>query len=70
MALITALALWPVLPAAANGDGHTLEHIVIIWLKEPGNRVAQDRIIEASEILTAIPGVVSLKSGIVVTSDR
>jgi hypothetical protein len=59
-----------VLPVAANGDGQPLEHIVIVWLKEPGNRAAQNRIIEASEVLTAIPGVVSLKSGTVVTSDR
>jgi hypothetical protein len=69
-ALIALLVLWLSLPAGANGDSHPLEHIVIVWLKEPGNRAAQDRIIEASEVLTAIPGVVSLKSGTVVASDR
>jgi hypothetical protein len=68
--IVALLALWPVLPAAANGDGHTLEHVVIVWLKEPGNPAARERIIEASEALTAIPGVVSLKSGRVVASER
>jgi hypothetical protein len=69
-ALLALLVLWPALPVSANGVSHTLEHIVIVWLKEPGNRAARARIIEASEVLTAIPGVVSLRSGSVVASDR
>jgi len=68
--LAVLLTLWPAPSVFANGDSRTLEHIVIVWLKEPGNRAARERIIEASEVLTAIPGVVSLKSGSVVTSDR
>ena len=68
--LALLLALWPAPPVFANGDSSTLEHIVIVWLKEPGNRASRERIIEASEVLAAIPGVVALKSGSVVTSDR
>ena len=69
-ALFALLALSLALPADANGDSHPLEHIVIVWLKDPGNLAARERIIEASEALRAIPGVVSLKSGTMVPSDR
>ncbi len=48
----------------------TIEHIVFIWLKEPGNTQAQDRIIKASQTLTTIPGMISLKSGRAVPSQR
>ncbi len=68
--LIALLALCLALPANANSDSRTVEHIVIVWLKEPGSSTARNRIIEASGILTAIPGVVSIKSGIVMPSDR
>ncbi len=69
-ALFALLALWLAPPLFANGDSRPLEHIVIVWLKEPGKLAARERIIEASEVLTAIPGVVSLKSGRVVASER
>ncbi|MDH3525947.1 MAG: Dabb family protein [Gammaproteobacteria bacterium] len=68
--LVALLCLWLALPADADGDNRRVEHIVIVWLKEPGNSAARDRIIEASTALTAIPGVVSLKSGSVMASDR
>ena len=48
----------------------TLEHIVVVWLKEPGNPAHRQTIIEASEVLRTIPGVRSLKSGTVVPSER
>ena len=54
-------------PAASN---ETIEHIVIIWLKQPGNIHAQDTVIKASQALKTIPGVISLKSGKAVPSQR
>ena len=48
----------------------TLEHIVVVWLKEPGNPGHRQTIIEASEVLRTIPGVRSLKSGTVIPSER
>lgn len=47
-----------------------LEHVVIVWLKEPGNAAHRNTIIAASEILRSIPGVLDLKSGRVVASER
>ena len=57
-------------PALADGNTYPIEHIVIVWLKEPGNAEHRERIIAESEILKDIPGVLSLKSGSVITSDR
>ena len=57
-------------PAQAQDADGPLEHIVIIWLNDTGNAQQQTRIIEASQVLTGIPGVLSLKSGSVVKSER
>jgi len=54
--------------AAASNE--TIEHIVIIWLKQPGNTHAQDTVIKASQALKTIPGVISLRSGKAVPSQR
>ena len=59
------------LPAGAGGDDSPpLAHVVIVWLKEPGNRAAQNRIIAASQVLKEIPGVLSLTAGTVIASER
>ena len=48
----------------------TLEHVVVVWLKEPGNITHRQTILETSEVLRSIPGVLSLKSGTVIASER
>lgn len=48
----------------------SLQHIVVIWLKEPGNATHRQMILDESEILRQIPGVLSLTSGSVITSER
>lgn len=58
------------LPASADGDSQPLEHVVIAWLKEPGNAAAQSRIIAASQALKTIPGVLSLRAGTAIASER
>lgn len=64
------LLLCPPLPAIADGDGQPLEHVVIAWLKEPGNPAAQNRIIAASQVLKTIPGVIALRAGTAVPGER
>lgn len=49
---------------------HTLEHVVVVWLKDPGNATHRQTIIDESEVLRTIPGVLSLKSGAVIPSER
>lgn len=47
-----------------------LVHVVLVWLKEPGNLAHRQQIIEGSKMLRDIPGVLDLRVGEVVTSDR
>ena len=56
--------------SAAAVSNQAIEHIVIIWLKQPGNTDAQNTIIKASQALKTIPGVMALKSGKAVPSQR
>jgi hypothetical protein len=47
-----------------------VEHVVVVWLQEPGNPLHRQTILEASEVLRTIPGVRALKSGTVIPSER
>jgi hypothetical protein len=65
-AVICTLQVQP----TAAASSQTIEHIVIIWLKQPGTTDAQNTIIKASQALKTIPGVMALKSGKAVPSQR
>ncbi len=60
------------IPALAADPGHkaTVVHVVLVWLKEPGNPEHRQRIIEISREFETIPGVIDVRAGEVVTSDR
>jgi len=45
-------------------------HIVVVWLKEPGNENHRQQLLEASQQLTKIPGILSVQGGKVIGSDR
>jgi ABC-type transporter MlaC component len=45
-------------------------HVVIVWLKEPGNQQQRDEFIKISEQLNDLPGIVSRHTGVVMSSDR
>ena len=45
-------------------------HVVMVWLKEPGNMVHRAQIIDGSKKLRDIPGVQDLRVGEVVPSER
>ncbi len=64
--LIGCLALGTPLHAAAGG----VEHIVIVWLQEPGNAEHRARIISESQVLREIPGVMELRAGGMLPSQR
>lgn len=70
MAALLWLLLCLPLVAGAAGGNQPVEHVVIAWLKQPGDPAAQQRIIAASQALTSIPGVVSLRAGTAVASER
>jgi hypothetical protein len=50
--------------------GSKIHHIVLCWLKEPGNEEHREQIIKASKLFRDIPGVLNSEAGRVVSSDR
>jgi hypothetical protein len=56
--------------AVAPRGGERLEHVVLCWLKEPGNAEHRRRIVAATETCRSIPGVLDISAGQVVPSDR
>jgi len=47
-----------------------IHHFVLCWLKEPGNLEHRKQIIEASKAFRGIPGVLEIRVGVAVPSDR
>ena len=50
--------------------GHALHHVVLCWLKEPGNARHRQQIVEVSKSFRDIPGVLEVRAGQVVSSER
>ena len=47
-----------------------IQHVVLCWLKEPGNAEHRNQIIEVSKTFRKIPGVLEVRVGRVIKSDR
>ena len=47
-----------------------IQHVVLCWLKEPGNQLHRNQIIEVSKTFRNIPGVLEVRVGEVIESDR
>ena len=47
-----------------------LHHVVLCWLKEPGNARHRQQIVEVSKSFRDIPGVLDVRAGQAVLSDR
>lgn len=56
--------------SAGESAGGPIHHVVICWLKAPGDAEARAAVIEASRTLEAIPGVQRVQAGEVVPSER
>ena len=69
LAIITLLALVGCSSIEPAHD-HALHHVVLCWLKEPGNARPRHQIIEVSKSFRKIPGVLEVRVGQVVPSDR
>ena len=69
--LFCLLLAGPAIPVAqANGTPEAVEHIVVVWLKAPGNAEHRRHIISESAVLRDIPGVTGLRMGEMIPSDR
>lgn len=62
-ALIFALSVWPTAPSLATGTDSHIVHVVLVWLKEPGNLDHRARIIDATRKFSTIPGVGEIRVG-------
>ncbi len=69
VAVLVCLAGPPLAVPAGDGTG-SIEHVVVVWLKTPGDTAAREQVIAASRTLAAIPGVIAVKAGTVVPSER
>lgn len=47
-----------------------VSHVVVCWLKEPGNAAARQELIDGSRSLAKIPGIVSVSAGQPIPSTR
>lgn len=47
-----------------------ITHVVMVWLKQPGNEQQRAAFIKASEQLNDLPGIVNRHVGVVLSSDR
>ena len=47
-----------------------ITHVVMVWLKEPGNAQMRHQFVEASEQLNDLPGILHRHVGVVKPSDR
>lgn len=59
-----------VAPGFAGGTDSRIVHVVLVWLKAPGNAEHRLRIIEATRSFSAIPGVEEIRVGGPVPSER
>jgi hypothetical protein len=66
--LLLVLFIWVI--GCSDTENHHITHVVVIWLKEPGNDVHRRLVIEETKKLQAIPGVSSLNIGDCVKSNR
>jgi hypothetical protein len=57
-------------PGAARSGGGQIVHVVLVWLKEPGNADHRARIIEATRRFAAIPGVDEIMVGQPIPGER
>jgi len=51
-------------------DDKKISHVVMVWLKEPGNQQQRKAFIKASEQLNDFTGILNRHVGVVIPSDR
>ena len=67
--LLTLLASSGCASLGSRHDG-SLQHVVLIWLKDAGNAEQRAKIIEVSKSFRDIPGVLDVQAGKAVASER
>ncbi|CAN5656689.1 hypothetical protein BH09PLA1_BH09PLA1_17420 [soil metagenome] len=68
-ALVAVLMMTGCATMRPANDG-PIKHIVVVWLKEPGNETNRQKLIDRARTFTKIPGLTSVSSGTVLPSER
>ncbi len=68
--LLTIAAIFAGCAHTQSHDTDTVNHIVLIWLKDPGNPADRQQVIDASLTLRKIPGILEIQANPVIESDR
>jgi len=68
--LIAMLLLTACAGKATRTDPPTVHHMVLAWLKEPGDAEGRQRIFDVSKSFAAIPGVKRVHAGTSMPSER
>ncbi len=53
-----------------QGPKSKVHHVVICWLNESSNKEARQKVIEVSRGFSSIPGVINVRAGSVIHSER
>ena len=56
--------------ATVNGAGGRVKHVVVMWLKKPGDSAGRRAILNATSGLRKVPGVVDVTAGECLPSER
>ena len=68
---VTVLACLSMSAGTASAEENKkVTHVVMVWLKQPGNEQQRNAFIKASEQLSDLPGIVNRHVGVVKASDR
>jgi hypothetical protein len=70
LSLLLTLPGCETLPTATISSEHRVHHVVLCWLKEPGNSAQRKQLIKQTRLLRRIPGVRELRVGESIASDR
>ena len=69
-AALTALGLASCASIAPPAKTGTVDHVVLVWLKRPGNAEDKQTLVELGNELRSIPGISFLDSGTALPSER
>ncbi|MEN9358979.1 MAG: hypothetical protein RL095_514 [Verrucomicrobiota bacterium] len=72
MRLIFALTILLAFSSCRSADPNSrpVEHLVFCWLNQPGNEAGRQRLIATAKELADLPGVLSVRAGTAVPSER
>ncbi|MGR9100287.1 MAG: Dabb family protein [Gammaproteobacteria bacterium] len=67
--LIALAMLFPVTDTLA-GENAKVSHVILVWLKKPGDEQMKKQFVEASRKLNRLPGIINRHVGYAVQRDR